>query len=112
MPLYDYLIVGSGLFGATVAHELLKHGKRCLVVEKREHIGGNIFTKELEGIYVHEYGAHIFHTESEELWNFVTSLTPFDNFVNSPIANYKGRLFNLPFNMNTFYQMWGCRTPV
>lgn len=112
MPLYDYLIVGSGLFGATVAHELLKHGKRCLVVEKRGHVGGNIFTKELEGIHVHQYGAHIFHTKYEDVWKFVTSLVHFDSYINSPIANYKGALFNLPFNMNTFYQMWGCATPI
>lgn len=111
MACFDFLIVGSGLFGATVAHKLMESGKSCLVVEKRDHIGGNAYTRDLDGIYVHEYGAHIFHTESEELWRFVTSLVPFDNFINSPIANYKGRLFNLPFNMNTFFQMWGCKTP-
>lgn len=111
MPSYDFLIVGSGLFGATVAHELLNHGKTCLVVEKRGHIGGNVFTHEYEGIHVHEYGAHIFHTKHEEVWKLVTSLVHFDNFINSPIANYKGSLFNLPFNMNTFYQIWGCVTP-
>ena len=110
MPSYDFLIVGSGLFGATVAYELLKHGKRCLVVEKRGHIGGNVFTQEYDGIHVHEYGAHIFHTKHEEVWELVTSLVHFDNFINSPIANYKGTLFNLPFNMNTFYQIWGCMT--
>ena len=108
---YDYLIVGAGLFGAVFAHEATKRGKRCLVVEKRSHIGGNVFTEEVEGIQVHKYGAHIFHTSNEEVWQYVCQFARFNNFINSPIANYKGKLYNLPFNMNTFYQMWGVKTP-
>lgn len=109
--LYDYLIVGAGMFGSVFAYLAKRAGKRCLVVDKRSHIGGNVYTHEIEGIPVHEYGAHIFHTSNEEVWRFVTSLATFNNFVNSPIANYKGRLFNLPFNMNTFYEIWGVITP-
>lgn len=108
---YDYLIVGAGLFGAVFAHEATKRGKRCLVVEKRSHIGGNVFTEEVEGIQVHKYGAHIFHTNNEEVWQYVCQFARFNNFINSPVANYKGKLYNLPFNMNTFYQMWGVKTP-
>ena len=108
---YDYLIVGAGLFGAVFAHEVTKRGKRCLVVEKRSHIGGNVFTEEIEGIQVHKYGAHIFHTSNEEVWQYVCQFARFNNFINSPVANYKGKLYNLPFNMNTFYQMWGVKTP-
>lgn len=108
---YDYLIVGAGLFGSTFAHLANKSGKRCLVIDKRSHIAGNIFTDELEGIPVHRYGAHIFHTSNKTVWDFVNQFVSFNNFVNSPIANYKGRLFNLPFNMNTFYAMWGITTP-
>ena len=108
---FDYLIVGAGLFGAVFAHEAKKHGKRCLVVEKRNHIAGNIYTKDTEGIQVHQYGAHIFHTSNEEVWRYVNQFARFNHFVNSPIANYKGKLYNLPFNMNTFYQMWGVKTP-
>ena len=108
---YDYLIVGAGLFGAVFAHEATRRGKRCLVVEKRDHIAGNVYTKEIEGIQVHQYGAHIFHTSSEAVWTYVQQFARFNHFVNSPIANYKGRLYNLPFNMNTFYQIWGVRTP-
>lgn len=108
---YDYLIVGAGLFGAVFAHEATKRGKRCLVVEKRSHIGGNVFTEEIEGIQVHKYGAHIFHTSNEEVWQYVCQFARFNNFINSPVANYKGKLYNLPFNMNTFYQMWGVKTP-
>ena len=111
MTQYDYLIVGAGLFGAVFAHEATKHGKKCLIVEKRNHIAGNVFTEEIEGIQVHKYGAHIFHTSNEEVWRYVCRFSRFNNFVNSPIANYKGKLYNLPFNMNTFYQMWGVRTP-
>lgn len=111
MTQYDYLIVGAGLFGAVFAHEATKHGKKCLIVEKRKHIAGNIFTEEIEGIQVHKYGAHIFHTSNEEVWRYVCRFSRFNNFVNSPIANYKGKLYNLPFNMNTFYQIWGVRTP-
>lgn len=108
---YDYLIVGAGLFGSTFAHLANKSGKRCLVIDKRSHIAGNIFTDELEGIPVHRYGAHIFHTSNKTVWDFVNQFVSFNNFINSPIANYKGRLFNLPFNMNTFYAMWGITTP-
>lgn len=111
MMKYDYLIVGSGLFGSTFAHLAKMHGKRCLVIEKRNHIGGNVYTDNVDGITVHKYGAHIFHTSDEEVWNFVNSLTPFNRFTNSPIACFKGNYYNLPFNMNTFYQMWKVSTP-
>lgn len=110
-PLYDYLIVGSGLFGATFAWRLRSLGKRVLVVEKREHLGGNVYCEEIEGIPVHKYGAHIFHTNSKRVWDFVNSLVEFNGYINSPLANYNGKLYNLPFNMNTFYQMWGVKTP-
>ena len=109
--LYDYLIVGSGLFGATFAHLAHKDGKKCLVIEKRPQTGGNVYCEEVEGIHVHKYGAHIFHTNSKETWDFVNSFVPFHRYTNSPVANYRGSLYNLPFNMNTFYQMWGVRTP-
>ncbi len=108
---YDYLIVGSGFSGAVFAREAARRGKKCLVVEKREHIGGNCYTCGVEGIQVHRYGAHIFHTNSREVWQYVNDLGEFLPFINSPIANYKGELYNLPFNMNTFAQMWGVRTP-
>ena len=108
---YDYLIVGSGLFGATFAHLARQHGKRCLVIDKRPHLGGNVYCEEVEGIHVHKYGAHIFHTSSKPVWDFVNSIVPFNRYTNSPVANYRGRLYNLPFNMNTFYQMWGTVTP-
>lgn len=108
---YDYLIVGSGLFGAVCARELTDAGKRCLVIEKRGHIAGNCYTDEVEGIQVHTYGAHIFHTSNESVWEYVNRFAHFNHFVNSPVANYKGKLYNLPFNMNTFYQMWGVITP-
>lgn len=107
----DYLIVGSGLFGAICAYELRKKGHRVLVIEKRAHIGGNIFTEEVEGIHVHKYGAHIFHTDNKKVWDYINQFAEFNRFTNSPLANYKGKLFNLPFNMNTFYQLWGCKTP-
>lgn len=109
--MYDYLIVGSGLFGATFAWRARQAGKTCLVIDKRNHIGGNIYCENVEGINVHRYGAHIFHTNNEKIWKFVNSLVPFNRYTNSPVANYKGRLYNLPFNMNTFYQMWGVSTP-
>lgn len=109
---YDYLIVGAGLFGAVFAHEAIKRGKKCLVVEKRAHIAGNVYIEEIEGIQVHKYGAHIFHTSNETVWTYVNQFAHFNNFINSPVAYYKGKLYNLPFNMNTFYQMWGVRTPV
>lgn len=111
MKQYDYLIVGSGLFGAVFAHEARKAGKRCLVVEKRLHTGGNIYCEEIDGIHVHKYGAHIFHTDNKEVWQYVNQFVEFNRYTNSPIANYKGKLYNLPFNMNTFYQLWGVRTP-
>ena len=101
MKPYDYLIVGSGLFGAVFAHEAHKAGKRCLVIEKRPHTGGNIYCEEVDGINVHKYGAHIFHTDNREVWNYVNRLVEFNRYTNSPIANYKGKLYNLPFNMNT-----------
>lgn len=108
---YDYLIVGSGLFGATFAHLATRQGKKCLVIDKRHHLGGNIYCEEIEGINVHKYGAHIFHTSNKEVWDLVNSIVPFNRYTNSPVARYGGRLYNLPFNMNTFYQMWGVTTP-
>ena len=108
---YDYLIVGSGLFGATFAYRAKQAGKRCLVIDKRAHLGGNVYCETVEGIHVHTYGAHIFHTSNKEVWDFVNRLVPFNRYTNCPVANYKGTLYNLPFNMNTFYQMWGVRTP-
>lgn len=108
---YDYLIVGSGLFGATFAYKAKQSGKRCLVIEKRPHLGGNVYCENIEGINVHKYGAHIFHTNNKQVWDFVNSFVEFNRYTNSPIANYKGKQYNLPFNMNTFYQMWGVLTP-
>lgn len=108
---YNCLIVGAGLFGATFAHLAQRHGKTCLVIDKRPHLGGNIYCEHVEGINVHKYGAHIFHTSNKEVWDFVNSIVEFNRYTNSPVANYKGRLYNLPFNMNTFYQMWGVTTP-
>lgn len=111
MKKYDYLIVGSGLFGSTFAYLATKIGKKCLVIDKRAHVGGNLYCEEVEGISVHKYGAHIFHTNNKRVWDFVNSITEFNRYTNSPVANYKGKLYNLPFNMNTFYQMWGVLTP-
>lgn len=108
---YDYLIVGSGLFGCVFAHEATKRGKKCLVIDKRHHIGGNVYNKEVEGIQVHQYGAHIFHTNDKGIWDYVNSFVEFNRYTNSPVANYKGDLYNLPFNMNTFYQLWKVKTP-
>ena len=108
---YDYLIVGSGLFGATFAYKARQAGKRCLVIDKRAHLGGNIYCEEVEGINVHKYGAHIFHTSNKAVWQFVNGIVAFNRYTNSPVANYQGKLYNLPFNMNTFYQMWGTSTP-
>jgi len=105
------MIVGSGLFGATFAYKATQVGKRCLVIDKRPHAGGNVYCEKMEGVNVHKYGAHIFHTSNKEVWDFVNSLVPFNRYTNSPIANYKGELYNLPFNMNTFAQMWGVITP-
>lgn len=111
MAKYDYLIVGSGLFGATFAYRAKQAGKRCLVIDKREHLGGNVYCEKIEGINVHKYGAHIFHTSNKQVWNFVNSIVEFNRYTNCPVANYKGKLFNLPFNMNTFAEMWGVKTP-
>lgn len=108
---YDYLIVGSGLFGSIFAYEMTKKGKKCIVIEKRSHIGGNVYTENMENINVHKYGAHIFHTNNREVWNYINQFADFNRYTNSPVANYKGELYNLPFNMNTFYQMWGVKTP-
>lgn len=108
---FDYLIVGSGLFGATFAYFAHKQGKKCLVIDKRSHLGGNVYCEKIEGINVHKYGAHIFHTSNKKVWDFVNSIVEFNRYTNCPVANYKGKLFNLPFNMNTFYQMWGVTTP-
>lgn len=108
---YDYLIVGSGLYGSVFAHEATLRGKKCLVVEKREHVGGNIRCEEVDDILVHRYGAHIFHTSNRLVWNYVQQFTEFNRYTNSPIANYRGEIYNLPFNMNTFNKMWGVRTP-
>jgi UDP-galactopyranose mutase len=108
---YNYLIVGSGLFGATFAYRAKKAGKRCLVIDKRPHLGGNVYCESIEGINVHKYGAHIFHTNNKMVWEFVNSIVEFNRYTNSPIANYKGKQYNLPFNMNTFYQMWDVLTP-
>lgn len=111
MKQYDCLIVGSGLYGATFAYKAHLSGKKCLVIDKRPHRGGNIYCENIEGINVHKYGAHIFHTSNKDVWDFVNSIVPFNRYTNSPVANYKGELYNLPFNMNTFHQMWGVRTP-
>lgn len=111
MEKYDYLIVGAGLYGAVFAHEATKRGKRCLVIEKRDHIAGNIYTYECEGINVHNYGAHIFHTNNKDVWDYVNQFAVFNRYTNSPVANYNGEIYNLPFNMNTFNKMWGVITP-
>ena len=111
MKKYDFLIVGAGLFGCTYAYRARKAGKRCLVIDRRPHVGGNLYCEDIEGINVHKYGAHIFHTSNKEVWDFVNSIVEFNRYTNSPVANYKGKLYNLPFNMNTFYQMWGVTTP-
>lgn len=111
MQHYDYLIVGTGLFGAVFAYKAKQQGKKCLVIDRRPHLGGNIYCEKMEGINVHKYGAHIFHTSNKTVWEFVSSIVEFNRYTNSPVANYKGKLYNLPFNMNTFYQMWGVTTP-
>ncbi len=111
MPQYDYLIVGAGLFGATFAYRARRMGKRCLVIDRRAHTGGNVYCESVQGINVHKYGAHIFHTSDKRVWDFVTSLVEFNRYTNSPVANWHGELYNLPFNMNTFYRMWGVTTP-
>lgn len=109
--MYDYLVVGAGLFGAVFAHEAMKRGKKCLVIDKRNHVAGNIYTEEVDGIQVHKYGAHIFHTSNEEVWNYVNQFAHFNHYINSPVAVYKDELYNLPFNMNTFSRMWNIKTP-
>src|SRR5574344_889358 len=111
MKKYDYLIVGSGLFGAVFAYEMNKKGKKCLVIDKRKHLGGNIYTEEVEGIQVHKYGAHIFHTSNKQVWDYVNQFATFNRYTNSPVASYKDELYNLPFNMNTFSKMWNIKTP-
>ena len=111
MKTYDYLIVGSGLFGATFAYKAKQQGKKCIVIDKRSQLGGNIYCENIEGINVHKYGAHIFHTNNKQVWDFVNSIVEFNRYTNCPVANYQGKLYNLPFNMNTFYQMWGVTTP-
>ena len=111
MRKYDYLVVGAGLYGSIFAYEMNKKGKKCLVIDKRNHIGGNIYTEEKERINVHKYGAHIFHTSNKEVWEYINQFCEFNNYINSPIANYKGEIYNLPFNMNTFNKLWGVRTP-
>ena len=108
---YDYLIVGAGLFGSVFAYEARKRGKKCLVIDKRNHVGGNIYTENIDGINVHKYGAHIFHTSNKEIWEYVQQFAEFNHYINSPIANYKGEIYNLPFNMNTFHKLWGVITP-
>ena len=112
MKHYDYLIVGAGLFGCTFAHQATLHGKSCLVIDVRSHTGGNIYCENVKGINVHKYGAHIFHTANKRVWKYVNDLVEFNRYTNSPVANYKGELYNLPFNMNTFYQLWQVKTPV
>ena len=111
MKQYDYIIVGSGLFGSVFAYKAHQAGKKCLVLEKRPHLGGNVYCECVEGINVHKYGAHIFHTSNRKVWDFVNLFVDFNRYTNSPVANYKGQLYNLPFNMNTFHQMWGVTTP-
>ena len=111
MKKYDYLIVGAGLYGAVMAYELGRKGKSCLVIDRRDHIAGNIYCEDIEGIHVHKYGAHIFHTSDRKIWDYVNQFAEFNNYINSPVAVYKDELYNLPFNMNTFSKMWGIRTP-
>lgn len=111
MSKYDYLIVGAGLYGATFAHQARQHGKKCLVIDRRPHLGGNLYCESIAGINVHKYGAHIFHTSNKEVWDYVNSFVEFNHYINTPIANYNGELYNLPFNMNTFRQLWNVETP-
>ena len=109
--MYDYLIVGSGLYGSVFAYEASKRNKKCLVIDKRSHFGGNVYCENVNGINVHKYGAHIFHTNDKEIWNYVNQFAEFNNYINSPVSISNGKLYNLPFNMNTFYQLWGVTTP-
>ncbi len=108
---YDYLIIGAGLFGAVFAHEAVSRGRKCLVIDRRSHTGGNVYTEEAEGINVHKYGAHIFHTNDKEVWDYINQFAEFNRYTNSPVANYKGEIYNLPFNMNTFHALWGVSVP-
>ena len=108
---YDLAICGSGLFGSVIAHEAMKKGKKVIVIDKRSHIGGNIYTEKKDNIDIHKYGAHIFHTSDKRIWEYINGFASFNNFINTPIANYKGKLYPMPFNMNTFYAMWGVITP-
>ena len=108
---YDYLVVGSGLFGAVFAHAANQKNKKCLVIDRRNHIGGNIFCEQRDDINIHKYGAHIFHTSNKDVWNYINQIADFNNYVNSPVANYRGEIYNLPFNMNTFSKMWNISTP-
>ena len=112
MKKYDYLIVGTGLFGSVFAYEMTKRGRKCLAIDKRDHIAGNIYTKEMEGIEVHQYGAHIFHTSNKEIWDYMQQFATFNHYINAPIAVYQNEVYNLPFNMNTFQKLWGVRTPL
>jgi UDP-galactopyranose mutase len=112
MPNYDYIIVGAGIFGTTFAYLAKKINKRCLVIDRRKHLGGNTYCSEIEGINIHEYGPHIFHTDNKKIWDFINRFTSFNNYINTPIANYKGEIYNLPFNMNTFNRMWGTVSPI
>lgn len=109
--MFDYLVIGAGLAGAVFARIMTDRGYKCLVIDKRDHIGGNVYSKEIEGIEVHQYGPHIFHTDNERVWKFMNRFAEFNHFIYCPVANYKGKLYNLPFNMNTFYQLWGTKTP-
>ena len=111
MKQYDYILVGAGLFSGVINYLARQRGKKCLVVERRDHMGGNVYCEDVEGIHVHKYGAHIFHTSNKKVWKFVNDLVEFNRYTNSPIANYKGEIYNMPFNMNTFSKMWGVRTP-
>lgn len=108
---YDYLIVGAGLFGAVFTHEATAHGKKCLVIDRRNHVAGNAYTERIEGINVHRYGAHIFHTSNKDIWTYVNQFAEFNHYINAPVAVYRDELYNLPFNMNTFSKLWGVRTP-
>lgn len=111
MKEFDYLIVGAGLYGAIFAYEAKNRGKKCLVIDKRNHVAGNIYTENIEGINVHKYGAHIFHTSNKEVWEYINKFAEFNNYINSPVAVYKNELYNMPFNMNTFNKLWGVKTP-
>ena len=111
MAKYNYLVVGAGLFGSVFAHEMTKRGFKCLVIDKRGHIGGNVYTKTVDGVTVHKYGAHIFHTRNKRVWDYVNQFAEFNHYINSPVAFYHGEVYNLPFNMNTFSRMWGIKTP-